>query len=99
MGAQETTSVGNKGCFFMESKYRIVTLSFILGLLVYTFFSFFEYLFIYGRDYWGIVASDMSTYEVFIRLVKVAIFIAFSVLLSKVLTGYKGNKVSLRKKT
>lgn len=81
----------------MKKHYKAMTFSVIFGLLAYIFFSALEYLFSYGKDYWGIIASDMSTYEVFIRLVKVAIFIACGVFVSKILTGHKRTEETLTK--
>jgi PAS domain S-box-containing protein len=73
----------------MKSEHKVIGLSLILGLSIWIIDAVLDYYLFYEGTFWGLLISDVPKHEVYIRLVVVASFLIFGLLISRVLTMRK----------
>lgn len=71
----------------MKLKHNILALSLFLALLVYLIDTLFDYLFFHTGTFWGWLFYAVPVHEIRNRMVMVAGFFAFGILVSRILAG------------
>jgi PAS domain S-box-containing protein len=80
----------------MRTEHKIIAVSALFGLGAVFIDAVLDHLFFFDRPFWDLLAADVSTHEVSLRLTWFLFFIAFGVIVSRVLAGRRRAEEELR---
>jgi signal transduction histidine kinase len=81
----------------MKIKHNIFALSLFFALLLYLIDAFIDDLIFHMGGFGGLLFSDVPVHEIYMRIVMVAGFLAFGVLVSRILAGRRRAEEALRR--
>ncbi len=73
----------------MRVHHKVLGLSVFIGLLIWFIDALLDYIFFYRDDFWDLLILDVPGHELYFRLLMMAAFIVFGLIMSKVLFRYK----------
>ena len=82
----------------IKTKYKVIAISFIFGLLSWIFDAAIDYLVFYEGTFLGLLITDVPSHEVYIRLFIMAYFLIFGFIVSRVIVKREGAENALREK-
>jgi signal transduction histidine kinase len=81
----------------MKPKYKVFALSLFFGLLVYLIDALIDYLLFYKGTFRGSLFFEVPAHELYLRILMVASFFVFGILVSRILAGRQRAQESLRR--
>ncbi|MBD3217367.1 MAG: PAS domain S-box protein [candidate division Zixibacteria bacterium] len=73
----------------MRVHHKVLGLSVFTGLMIWFIDALLDHLFFYRLDFWDLLILDIPEHELYIRLLILAAFIVFGLIISKVLFRYE----------
>ncbi|MBL7073887.1 PAS domain S-box protein [candidate division KSB1 bacterium] len=81
----------------MKTKHKVIAVSVMLGLLVWVVDAVLDYLIFYEGTLLGLLITDVPNHELYIRLVMIACFLIFGIVVSRLITERKKAEEALHK--
>ncbi len=73
----------------MKTEHKVIAVSFMFGLLAWIFDAVIDYLFFFKGTLLELLITDVPLHEVYIRLLVMAFFLIFGIIVSRVITERK----------
>jgi len=81
----------------MKPNHNIFVLSLFFGLLLYLIDALIDFLIFRMGTFWGSLFLDVPAHEIYMRIVMVAGFLAFGIIVSRILAGRRRAEEALRR--